>query len=245
MAVDESIFYSCTHDEMPPTLRLYGWSKPAVSVGYLQKLDAERFDLEYCRTKGVEIVRRLTGGRAVLHGHDLTFSIALGGVDIPSESRGVRGSHQWLMSGIVTGLGLLGIQSEIGGQGTSDRPKTGDCFDHIADCDVRMRDVKVVGAAQVRRWGGLLEQGSIPMHAPMIDSSLIFRNDESSSKFQAFHQLSEIELRSSIAKGFETALGVSFELSNITPSDITPSELSYAEEIERTRYSSNEWNFRL
>ncbi len=74
MAIDEAIYISCQQGNAPPTLRLYGWQPPAVSLGYFQKLESA-VDMEECRRRGIDVVRRMTGGRAVLHHHELTYAV--------------------------------------------------------------------------------------------------------------------------------------------------------------------------
>ena len=74
MAIDEAIFTSCQQKKSPPTIRVYGWTPPAVSLGYFQKAE-NAVDVEACKRHGVDVVRRLSGGRAVLHHRELTYSI--------------------------------------------------------------------------------------------------------------------------------------------------------------------------
>ncbi|HUV04203.1 MAG TPA: lipoate--protein ligase family protein, partial [Armatimonadota bacterium] len=101
MAADEAILRACADGVVRPTLRLYSWQRPAISVGLFQSIERSRIDIQYCHDAGIELVRRPTGGRAVLHGHDLTFSIALHECRIPNSFKKVLASHMWLMGGIA------------------------------------------------------------------------------------------------------------------------------------------------
>lgn len=237
MAVDEAIFCASVRGEAPPTLRLYEWSEPAISLGYFQDLAKSSIDLDYCREAGVELVRRPTGGRAVLHGHDLTFSICVSTNLVPEEFAGVLGSHLWLMRGVAAGLSRLGINAEIGDHS---RGKAGDsrgavCFDHVAECDISsLGGEKLAGAAQLRRSGVLLEQGSIPVAQPSVSCSELFR---SRTKHESCLVGIPMEAaRSALIEGFADALGVTFDIW-----DLTEREKIEADELLHSRYVSADW----
>lgn len=239
MAVDEAIFRACAGGEVPPTLRLYGWTIPSISLGFFQDIEASDLNLEYCREKRIQLVRRLTGGRAVLHGHDLTFSVALREEQLPPDSRGVLKSHRWLMEGIMGGLRKLKVPGELGpADDVAESARTADCFGHIARCDVRVGKEKLVGAAQVRKWNALLEQGSIPCTLPKVDVRSLFpgRSRESGQFLAGFPMR---RIRDSVVSGMEQTLGLSF-----TVQPLTDSEMETALELEKTRYSLPKWTHR-
>jgi lipoate-protein ligase A len=238
MAADEAILRAYADGEVPATLRLYGWDKPAISLGYFQRIEGMYIDIEYCNSSGIGIVRRPTGGRAVLHGHDVTFSVCLDERLLPRNSRGVRASHQWIMAGIAAGLKLLDLESELGGDLSARRkPNCADCFEYVAPCDLRVGEVKVAGAAQVRKWGALLEQGSIPHVAPEVDPERIFgRNGRMRQTHLA--DFSAEAIRQAVVKGFEQASGVVFQ-----KSALTAEEMESALELERTKYASERWTY--
>lgn len=216
MAADDAIFRLCAAGRVPPTLRFYGWSGPAISLGRLQRSLAGKVDMDYCRESGTTLVRRPTGGRAVIHGHDLTFSITLLESEIPSEHRSIVKSHQWLMSGIAAGLRSLGSSAELGPDANRPTPASisADCFAHVAECDIRVGREKVVGAAQARSRGALLEQGSIPLTAPLVDTSRIFPGSKPSTVCHMQAARSEIE--QSIVKEFSRTIGLEFEIGSYT-----------------------------
>lgn len=248
MAIDEAILLACADGTAPPTLRIYSWSRQSISLGCLQPVTSERLDLNYCLGEGIDVVRRITGGRAVIHGSDVTFSIALCETDLPEGCSSVIASHQWLMNGIVTGLRLLGVDARIGDRDTHSfriphstlRNPTADCFAHIAECDVRVGRKKVVGSAQVRRSGAILEQGSIPYAAPGFDTGRVFARAGCSAELDIpLNGLTYSAIEQALASGFGELLQ-----GNLTPGSLSLSETILAEELAREKYSAAEWTLR-
>lgn len=142
MALDEAILESVASGDSLPTLRFYGWSPAAVSLGYFQGAE-EELDLEACRIAGIDIVRRITGGGAVLHDAELTYSIALP-LDHPLASPSILDSYRTLCAPIVRGLADLGVAA---------------AFAPIND--VVCGERKISGNAQTRKRGVLLQHGTI------------------------------------------------------------------------------------
>lgn len=186
MAVDEAVARAVGDGVVPVTLRLYAWSAPTVSLGYLQKTPGG-VDLTACRARGIPVVRRVTGGRAVLHAAELTYSVA-----VPLEgtwrSLSVEETFTLFCRGLIAGLARLGVSAELGESG-SRRPgsgkagargagtrktgtrqagtrqagtrETGACFLLPEMPAVLVGGRKLVGSAQ-RRWERcLLQHGSI------------------------------------------------------------------------------------
>ena len=237
MAADETILRSYADGNSLPTLRIYGWEKPAVSLGYFQDAEKSKIDQEYCRNLDIEIVRRPTGGRAVVHGWDITFSVAIGERDIPNDFHSVLGSHTWLMKGIIAGFQELGIQAEMGSsERSASRGQSQDCFAHTADCDVRVGKEKVAGAAQVRKWGAILEQGSIPYEPPTID---VFGKSTQGPKSTVLAEIPFKAARMAMVVGFEKALGLHF-----VATTLSRAETESAFRLARKKYASAEWTYR-
>jgi lipoate-protein ligase A len=138
----------------PPALRFYRWDPPALSLGHFQS-EAD-VDFDACRRLGVEVVRRPTGGRALLHGGDLTYSVAL------PRPLGVAGSvdavYGYLARGLIAGLARLGVEAAIA---RHDGPAGPVCFASQQGADLRVGDRKLCGSAQVRRGGAVLQHGSV------------------------------------------------------------------------------------
>ncbi len=110
MAVDEAILEACIRGESPPTLRIYTWDPPAISLGHFQSLEKALF-VEACQARGLEVCRRPTGGRAILHDKEITFSIVASLTDLGTQ--GVMDSYRYLAQGIIAGLRRLGVAAEL------------------------------------------------------------------------------------------------------------------------------------
>ena len=152
MALDEAISISVGAGKSPPTLRLYGWEPSAVSIGYFQEV-REEVDLEFCHSHGIEVVRRLTGGGAVLHTPgELTYSFVVSDRD-PAVPQDIVGSYIKICAPIVATLRNLGANA---------------MFRPINDIEVEGR--KVSGNAQTRRNGAVLQHGTVLLD---IDPSLL------------------------------------------------------------------------
>lgn len=237
MAVDEAILRSCAEASSPPTLRIYSWKRPSISLGCHQPTRGA-LDLDYCRKEGIEVVRRITGGRAVIHGTDVTFSIAIRECDLPEGCTSVLASHRWLMGGIVAGLRLLGIEAEIGSRipQSAIRNPNADCFAHIAECDVRVGQVKSVGSAQVRRFGAILEQGSIPYAPPAFDAARVLGTTPSSNDANPLDGISYATIADAVVRGFRERLE-----SEIEPAGLTQTEADLAADLARGKYATDAW----
>jgi len=161
MEKDLELMGDVSRGDSPPILRLYRWSPPAVSLGYFQDQE-EVVDLKACREAGIDVVRRPTGGRAVLHDHELTYSIIVPEVHPFINNGGVMDAYRAISRGIVTAFNLLNITAsltpEIKGQGGL---APGSCFDTPSAYEIQVEGKKVVGSAQLRRDGIVLQHGAI------------------------------------------------------------------------------------
>ena len=167
MAVDEVLLDGVAAGAAAPTLRFYGWSPACLSLGYFQPFDV--VDLEGCRALGVDVVRRPTGGRAILHDCELTYSVALPASVLGHDS-GVLPSYYRLSLALQDGLRRLGVPATLAPQSAaSGPPEHGPvCFDRPSAHEILLHGRKLVGSAQMRRGGGLLQHGSILIE-PRID----------------------------------------------------------------------------
>lgn len=136
----------------PPVLRLYRFDPPALTLGRFQP--ATDVDGDACARWGVEVARRPTGGRALLHGPDLTYAVALRAA--PGQS--VDDSYRFLAAGLIAGLGMLGVTAAVACAGG---PRGPVCMAAQQGADLRVGERKVCGSAQVRRRGVVLQHGSV------------------------------------------------------------------------------------
>jgi lipoate-protein ligase A len=199
----------------PPMLRLYQWNPPALSLGRFQP-DAD-VDRVACRARGVEVVRRPTGGKALLHGGDLTYAVAL---PRPAGAPGhVDALYRTIAAALIAGLAELGVAAAIGG----DRGPAGPvCLVAAQGADLRVGERKLCGSAQVQRGDVVLQHGSVLVERLPFDELDLLAPDP-----DAAHEKERLRARSvtlaelgvatdpaivagAIVRGFETALDVTF-----------------------------------
>lgn len=175
MAVDEAML-SAVLGGTGPTLRLYGWSGPWITLGYTQSPE-RALDASVLARVGAGLVRRPTGGKALLHDRDLTYSIALG-PDHPWSQLSVADSYVRLCAPLVDALCALGMKASLsrevgGGPLCESRPAPVldrescradlPCAAQVHVETVLIGGRKLIGSAQVRRHGAVLQHGSIPL----------------------------------------------------------------------------------
>ncbi len=170
MAVDLALLQTAIAGG-PPVLRFYSWRPPALSLGYNQ--NAAIVDKAACTAAGVDVVRRPTGGRAVLHADEVTYTIVLP-PDHPLAKLGITESYKELSRGLLAGFHRLGLRCELaqpvrpvpapGGRlANGEGGASAACFDAPSWYELIIAGRKVVGSAQVRRRGALLQHGSVPL----------------------------------------------------------------------------------
>ncbi|MFY9423567.1 MAG: biotin/lipoate A/B protein ligase family protein [Bacillota bacterium] len=257
MAIDEAIMNAVREERVPPTVRLYSWHLPTLSIGAFQRIERE-VNVERCKELGVDIVRRPTGGRAVLHEAEVTYSFIVR-EDHPLIPPGVRESYQVAASAIVEGLVDMGVPAEIysredGQRDRHARPGTGHapaCFDSPSWYEITVNGKKLVGSAQRRENGVLLQHGSILLDFDVekLMSVLKFSSEER----KAASQRSLVDNTETVSRvlgrqvGFdETAaalvVGFSRRLNQqLVPEDLTEFEISLAQQLAKEKYSSSEW----
>ncbi|MCC5891073.1 lipoate--protein ligase family protein [Exiguobacterium sp.] len=175
MAIDEAVATFVARGELKPTLRFYSWAPHAISVGRFQRATRD-LDRARLKTNDIPVVRRLTGGRAVLHADELTYSVILPET-MPSLPTNVIESYRLLTEGVRRGYQSLGVPAEFSVPLTdADRealrkPKSAVCFDAASYYELAVDGRKIAGSAQVRHQGAVLQHGSIPLS---IDDDVLF-----------------------------------------------------------------------
>ncbi|MFO7654538.1 MAG: biotin/lipoate A/B protein ligase family protein [Candidatus Krumholzibacteriia bacterium] len=152
----------------PPVLRLYRWSPPAVSIGYHQ--DQADFPLERARVLGWDVVRRPTGGRAILHAEELTYAVVAGSPS-PLFGSSLHSSYARINEALLAFLSDLGIAGEISSGESRAEARGTVCFQSAGQYEVRVGGRKLVGSAQRRSERAFLQHGSIlfgPAHADLV-----------------------------------------------------------------------------
>ena len=252
LAVDEAIARAVAGDLVPPTLRFYAWEPPCVSLGRHQPLAA--VDVARCAQLGYDIVRRPTGGRAILHTDELTYSVAAR-QDDPLMSGLVLDVYLRLAGGLVEGLHRLGVEAEPA-PGTS-RPGpdvSAACFEVPSAYEIMADGKKLMGSAQNRRAGFVLQHGSLPLWGDLtrlIECLVLSSEAESNSLRRSLTEhattlekaagraIAFEEARDAIAAGFESALGI-----ELLPDDLTPAEQTWALELVQAKYGHPDWTER-
>src|SRR2546427_357140 len=152
MAIDESILTHHLKGEVPPTLRVFRWSQPSISLGRFQSIEREIVN-EQCLERGVALVRRPTGGRAVYHRDEFTYSMVIGKrYGVPA---GVVAAYTYLALGLLAALQDLGVRAELSGERVSKHPSAA-CFASSTQADLTSGGFKLVGSAQVWKADALL-----------------------------------------------------------------------------------------
>ncbi len=169
MALDAALLHEAGRPGFPPTLRFMQWEPPALSLGRFQPLD--QMDLEACRREGIDVVRRPTGGEAVLHKDEFTYTVVL-----PADMRkpdSVLDAYELICRAIIAAFGRLGLPVHLMRRETGEGANTdGSCFARPGVSDLVHGRAKVCGSAQARRGGGLLQHGSILLRD---NASLLYR----------------------------------------------------------------------
>lgn len=166
MAVDASLLADCAQGLIPPTVRFYGWSKPAITVGYSQRYESE-LDVERCRAEGIEIVRRPTGGRALLHYNELTYAV-VAPVTLAPFDKGLKTTFEAISQALLAGLKNLKIRGGLNTgkhQSGSGHRRSPACFASLNHCEITVDGKKLVGSAQKRTAKAFLQHGSIILEA--------------------------------------------------------------------------------
>jgi len=202
MAVDEAILSAVTAGEVLPTLRLYQWHPPCLSLGYAQKSS----DVDFARVEinGWQVVRRPTGGRAILHTDELTYSVVLPS-DHPLVAGDVVESYRRISQALVAGLNLLGLHSEADKRAERGNFSGAVCFETPSHYEITVSGRKLVGSAQVRRKGSVLQHGSLPLHGDLtrICDALYYPSESSRAQAKAQVHSRAITLAEAIGQSLD------------------------------------------
>jgi lipoate-protein ligase A len=224
MAIDEALIESI--DDVP-VLRIYGWRPAAVSIGYFQSMN-EEVDLSKCKEFGIDVVRRLTGGGAVLHEFELTYSF------ITKEyPQNIIESYRWICEAIVMAINRLGFDASF-----------------VPLNDIVIEGKKVSGNAQTRRNGVLLQHGTIllgielnKMFSVLKVPSEKLRDKIIKDAKERVTSLAGTTSFNEMATLLKTSFAAKFEAMLIEDS-MSTKEISRARWLAEQKYCSKEWNFR-
>lgn len=245
MAMDEALALAAAIPGEPghavPTLRLYTWDRPSVSLGSFQGMD--EIDAGYCDISGIPVVRRPTGGRGILHGVELTYGFSAptyGGL----FAGGLFDSYRLLGEAFLLAFRSLGIPCESESRKRGRAGHTGVCFQSTSYGEISVAGRKIIGSAQRRLQGSMLQQGSIPLELDYEGMGRVFLKGAADRAGMAGLReivpgLTETALRDAIVMAAQETFGV--RLNPVAPS---PREQELADRLKVQRYESAEWTRR-
>jgi lipoate-protein ligase A len=232
MAVDEALMESVAAGESLPALRFYQWSPPCLSLGRRQPLVG--VDQERLRADGYDVVRRETGGWAILHTDELTYSVTLSPTD-PRADGPILDAYRKLSQGLVAGLALLGVQAEMkpaSASGTHNLSAA--CFEVPSAYEITAGGRKLIGSAQARPNGRVLQHGTLPLYGDITRVTRYLTFPDEAARAALARQLAEhattlevvagrsiefAEAAQMMAEGFASALRLTLEVSDLTQSE--------------------------
>jgi len=235
MAVDRAILIANSKGLVPSTVRFYGWIPRAISIGYFQSL-TEEVDLEACKKHHVDYVRRITGGGAVFHDKELTYSIIIpeSHRDIPKN---IMQSYGRICGAVIKGLRHLGIDSQ-----------------YAPINDILTGGRKISGNAQTRKLGTVLQHGTILMDVDVDTMFSLLKVPSEKMKDKLIKdvkqrvtsiqhvlgkQLSFEEVADAMKQGFEEEFRVELE-----EGELSDEEMALTKKFEKECFSTREWNFK-
>jgi lipoate-protein ligase A len=246
MAIDEAVLLRHLKGQAPPTLRVFRWTQPSISLGRFQQVERE-INLERCEQEGIALVRRPTGGRAVYHRDEFTYSFVSGrAYGIPA---GIVAAYAYLAQGLIAALAQIGVHAELSEGRVSKQPSAA-CFASSTQADLTSGGFKLIGSAQVWKEDALLQQGSLPIDDRSAEFYALLRFPDEDARTQALAQYREMttplhtfaphatwdELAQAFRAGFSTALQADFQ-----PGELSAEEWELARQLVEEKYNTLTW----
>ena len=242
MAVDDYMFQSLG-EEATTYLRFYRWNEPTVSIGYSQKA-AKVVNLDFCRRNGIDIVRRITGGKLVLHHKEVTYSVCSSDTDIFSQK--LMDSYKLISEALNCCLYRMGIESHLA-KGTASEYARGamPCFAQPARDEIEMDGKKIIGSAQKRTGKKFIQHGSIPLEK---EAELLISASQSGQKEPIVKMTT---LSEALGKKVDFDWAVEHFISGMsdyfrvrpTPRAFSTKELDAIQKIQIERYENPDWTY--
>lgn len=258
MALDEALLEWHSKGEIGPVLRFYEWERPTLSVGYFQCV-YDTVNLEQLEGQKIDLVRRPTGGRSVLHEDEITYSVIVN-ENYPNMPETVTEAYRVISAGLLEGFKELGLHAYFSVPQTErereqlKKPKTAVCFDAPSWYELVVEGKKIAGSAQVRQKGVILQHGAILLkldEQKLISLFNFTTNEERERILQGIRKKAisvdqlakrEVFVEEAIAAfytGFEKALDI--QLETLTLSE---AQLRYVKKIEKEKYANREWTYK-
>ena len=254
MALDEAILFSVGKGLVLPTLRLYSWETPCLSLGFAQS--ASDVDMDRLSEFNWELVRRPTGGKAILHCDELTYAV-IAPKDEPRVTGSVLTSYLRISKGLLKALSILGAAAHAKeNHGIQQNPKTNGpvCFEVPSNYEITICGKKIIGSAQARRNDGVLQHGTLPLFGDLTRITRVLKFEDPISQANASKKLLEHATTLETTLGqivtWESACdafvnGFSNELNlTLVEQELTSQEIEYANELYQNKYRHSDWTFR-
>jgi lipoate-protein ligase A len=243
MAVDEAILRAIAREQAPPALRLYAWDPPCLSLGRGQPVDD--VDRRAVRDAGYGLVRRPTGGRAILHIDELTYSVVVPQRD-PRVAGSLVESYRRLSAALVRALELLGVRDIVADERVEHHRDGGPvCFEVPSDYEITVGGKKLVGSAQMRADGVVLQHGAVPLRGDIARICPLLSQHPDPDRVRARattveralgRRVNWEEAADALAEGFAETLNL-----RLSPSALTLGERARAETLRAEKYATAEW----
>lgn len=258
MALDEALLDWHSEGLIPPVIRFYEWNPATLSIGYFQTVEKE-IDIEAVKRLGLGFVRRPTGGRGVLHEHELTYSVIVT-ESYPSMPATVTEAYRVISEGLLLGFQNLGLNAYFSVPNTDEQkenlknPKSAVCFDAPSWYELVVEGKKVAGSAQTRQKGVILQHGAIllDLDEDKLIQTFKFASEEVREKVrkglsQKAVSINKIiskpvtmeECKTAFKKGFADALEI-----ELVEYNLTQEQKNYVKQLEVTRYANDKWNYK-
>ena len=217
MALDRAVQLSVRAGDAPPTLRLYRWVRPTVTLGRFQ--DASGVDTQECSRLGIDVVRRFTGGRGVLHDDEVTYAVVARTSD--GVPRGTAASYRWFSRALVSAFSLLGVETALVSRPGGQPGAVSACYLHATQADLAQGAAKMSGSAQVWSGDAVLQHGSFTISRDVArdvkvfglsrDEGLRLARDATTLSDALGRVPSVAEVQDAVVRGVADALGVTLK----------------------------------
>lgn len=258
MALDEALLDWHSVGEIPPVIRFYEWNPATLSIGYFQQVHKD-INLQSVKEQNLGFVRRPTGGRAVLHDQELTYSVIVS-ESYPNMPATVTEAYRVISEGILLGFQKLGLEAYFSVPETKEqlddlkKPKSAVCFDAPSWYELVVEGKKVAGSAQTRQKGVILQHGAIllDLNEELLLSVFNFESAEAKERMRkklpekavAMNQFVDTPFTiadcvDAFSNGFKEALDI-----ELVPYKLNETQQQYVEHLMKNKYDTDEWNYK-
>ena len=256
MAVDETLLEMMANSRAQPVLRLYAWNPPCISIGYAQSF--KDINLDHLSELNWDLVRRPTGGRAILHVDELTYAV----IGPHSESRlagGVLGSYRRLSGALTCALKKIGLPAQALPQAKRESAASTAhdpiCFEQPSNYEITVNGKKLIGNAQARKKTGVLQHGTLPLYGDLTRITHVLNFDSEELRATAAQRLLarattvEHALQHSITwkMAADAIISAFSEILNLKliPTNLTSEEFARAAVLVNEKYALPKWTKRI